>query len=502
MRLVLTVLFCAAALLGQTNPASIAARRWRTRHERAIVTEFTGLLAIPNIARDRANIRRNADAIVAMFAKRGVPARLVEEPDSNPVVYGEIRTPGATRTIVFYAHYDGQPLDPKEWLTPPFEPVLRDKSIEKDGRVVPLAVAPLPLDPEYRIYARSSSDDKAPILAIAVALDAIHAAAIKHRSNIRFVFEGEEEAGSIHFGRILDAHRDLFTGDVWLICDGPVSQNRQQLIAFGARGVETVDITVYGARRELHSGHYGNWAPNPAMMLARLLASMKDDNGRVLIEHFYDGIEPLSETEKRAIAEAPAPDADLMKELWLGSSEAAPAKLIERLQLPSLNIRGMASSRVGAQASNVIPSTATASIDIRLVKGMDHQAVVGRLIEHIRNQGYFVTDTEPNTETRMAHPKVAMVRTTDFGYNAVRTSMDLPISRELIRVVESARGLVIKVPTMGGSVPLAAIERAVGTRTITVPIANHDNGQHSFNENIRLQNLWDGIELMAALLTM
>jgi acetylornithine deacetylase/succinyl-diaminopimelate desuccinylase-like protein len=220
------------------------------------------------------------------------------------------------------------------------------------------------------------------------------------------------------------------------------------------------------------------------------------------LDHFYDGIEPLSETEKRAIAEAPALDADLMKELWLGSSEASPAKLIERLQLPSLNIRGMASSRVGEQASNVIPSTATASLDIRLVKGMDHQAVAGRLIEHIRKQGYFVTDTEPNPEIRMAHAKVAMVRTTDFGYNAVRTSMDLPISRELIRVVESARGPAIKVPTMGGSVPLAAIERAVGTRTITVPIANHDNSQHSFNENIRLQNLWDGIELMAALLTM
>jgi acetylornithine deacetylase/succinyl-diaminopimelate desuccinylase-like protein len=133
---------------------------------------------------------------------------------------------------------------------------------------------------------------------------------------------------------------------------------------------------------------------------------------------------------------------------------------------------------------------------------MDHQTIVGRVIEHIRKQGYFVTDTEPSADIRMAHPKTAMVRTTDFGYNAVRTSMDLPISRELIRVVESARGPAVKMPTMGGSVPLDAIERAVRTRTITVPVANHDNSQHSFNENIRLQNLWDGIELMAALLTM
>jgi acetylornithine deacetylase/succinyl-diaminopimelate desuccinylase-like protein len=238
------------------------------------------------------------------------------------------------------------------------------------------------------------------------------------------------------------------------------------------------------------------------MMLARLLASMKDDNGRVLIEHYYDGIEPLSATEKRAVAEAPDFDDELKKELWLGSTDGAPKKLIELLQLPSFNIRGMASSRTGAQASNVIPSTATATIDMRLVKGMDHTKTFARLVEHVRKQGYFVTDIDPTPEIRMAHPRVAKITQHEFGYNAVRTSMDLPISQEVIRAVESARGPSVKVPTMGGSVPLEAIERAVGTHTITVPIANHDNSQHTFNENIRIQNLWDGIELMAALLTM
>ena len=276
----------------------------------------------------------------------------------------------------------------------------------------------------------------------------------------------------------------------------------QQLIAFGARGVVQIDITVYGPRRELHSGHYGNWAPNPAMMLARLLASMKDDSGRVLINGFYDGIEPLSASEKRAIAESPDVDSELKKELWLGSTESAPKRLIELLQLPSLNIRGMASSRIGAQASNVIPSTATAALDIRLVKGMDFRQTTQRLIDHVRRQGYFVTDTEPSAETRMAHEKVARIVAHEGAYNAVRTSMDLPISQEVIRVVESARGPSVKVPTMGGSVPLEMIERAAGTRTITIPIANHDNSQHSFNENIRIRNLWDGIELMAALIAM
>ncbi len=488
-------LLLASVVLGQTNPASMAARHWRETHERAIIDEYFQLLSIPNIASDQVNIRRNADFILAMMKKRGVAARLVEAVDANPVVFGEIRTPGATRTIVFYAHYDGQPLDPKEWVTPPFSPVLRDKSLEKDGQVIPL---PAKFDPESRIYARSTGDDKAPILTILTALDS----GAKPKSNIKFVFEGEEEAGSPNLARILEANKALFSADVWLICDGPVHQTRRQLIAFGARGIAQVDLTFYGPRRELHSGHYGNWAPNPALTLINALNSLKNASGKVLIDHYYDGIEPLSATEKRAIAEAPDFDEELKKELWLGSTEGAPKKLIELLQQPSLNIRGMASARVGAQASNVIPSTATATIDMRLVKGMDHRKTVERFIEHFRKLGFFVVDSDPSPEIRMSHEKVVKIVSNEGGYNAVRTSMDLPISQEVIRAVESARGPAVKVPTMGGSVPLEAIEHAVHTHTITVPIANHDNNQHSFNENMRIQNLWDGIELMAALLTM
>ena len=499
MRTLAAFLF-ALSLVAQTNPASIAARQYREAHERAIVDEYIQLLSIPNIATDQMNIRRNADFIVAMLKKRRVEARLVEMPDVNPVVFGEIRTPGATRTIVFYAHYDGQPLDPKEWSTPPFQPVLRDKSLERDGRIIPLPASKF--DPESRIYARSTGDDKAPAITITTALDAIRAAGLKLKSNIKFVFEGEEEAGSTNLGHILEANKTLFSGDVWLICDGPVHQTRRQSIAFGARGIAQVDITIYGPRRELHSGHYGNWAPNPAMMLVKLLGSMKNDAGDVLIDHYYDNIAPLSATEKRAIAEAPDFDEELKKELWLGSTEGSPKKLIELLQKPSLNIRGMASARVGSQASNVIPSTATATIDMRLVKGMDHKETVARVIEHVRKQGYFVTDMDPSPEVRMSHARVAKIVSKEGGYNAVRTSMDLPISQEVIRAVESARGPAVKVPTMGGSVPLETIEHAVNTRTITIPIANHDNNQHSFNENMRIQNLWDGIELMAALLTM
>jgi acetylornithine deacetylase/succinyl-diaminopimelate desuccinylase-like protein len=494
------ILALVSAVLAQTNPATLAARQYRQQHERAIVDEFIALLSIPNIANDRANIQRNAEFIAKMLEKRGVAPKLVSVPGSNPVVFGEIRTPGATRTIVFYAHYDGQPLDAKEWATPPFSPVLRDKSLEKDGRVIPLPASTF--DPESRIYARSAGDDKLNVMTLLAALDAIRASGLKTRSNIKFAFEGEEEAGSMNLGKILSANKELFSGDVWLICDGPVHQTRRPQLTFGARGIATVELTLYGPRRELHSGHYGNWAPNPAMMLAQLLASMKDQTGRVLVEHFYDGIEPLSAVEKKALADAPDSDKELMRELWLGSTENAPKKLVELINVPSLNVRGMASSRVGSAASNVIPSTATATIDMRLVKGMDHERTAQRLIDHVRKQGYFVVDHDPSPEERVSHPRVAKAIVEEGGYNAVRTSMELPFSKELIRTVESARGPTVLLPTTGGSAPLDTIERALGTRTIAVPTANHDDNQHTFNENLRIQNLWEGIELMAALLTM
>lgn len=484
MRAALLSIAFAALAQAQPNPAAAAAHQWRAAHEQAILAEFMDLLAIPNLASDQPNIRRNAAAVSAILEKRGVKTQLLEVPfeatTAPPVVYGAIESPGAARTVIFYAHYDGQPLDPKEWVTPPWHPVLRDG----------------------RIYARSASDDKAPIIAIATALDALRAAGIPLRSNIKFVFEGEEEAGSPHLASILAKYKDLLTSDVWLICDGPVHQSRRQQIVFGARGITQLDITVYGPKRELHSGHYGNWAPNPAMMLARLLASMKDDDGRVTIDRFYDGIEPLSETERRAVADAPDVDRDLMRELWLGSTEGGGKKLVELLNLPSLNIRGMSAARTGAQASNVTPATATATIDIRLVKGIDHDTAARRVVEHIRKQGYYVVDRDPDPQTRMTHAKVAKVIVESGGYNAARMSMDLPISQLVLRTAESARGPVVKLPTMGGSVPLYMIEETLHAPTITVPIANHDNNQHSFDENIRLENLWDGIDLLAALLAM
>ncbi|MBV8052974.1 MAG: M20/M25/M40 family metallo-hydrolase [Acidobacteriaceae bacterium] len=460
-----------------------AAKRYVTAHKPELTKQFSNFLAIPNVAADPAGLKRNAEFLGEQLKKRGVDSRMLSIPGVPDVVYGQLNVPSAQHTIVFYAHYDGQPVTPSEWENPPFAPVLRE------------------VNGEQRIYARSAGDDKAAIFAQLTALDALQAAHISPRANIHFVWEGEEEAGSSHLEQILDANRDLVHGDVWLVCDGPVDQSGKQTVVFGARGDTHLEITVYGPHRGLHSGHYGNWAPNPAMMLAQLLAGMKDEQGHVLIPHFYDGIAPLSQTEKDALAHAPVNDQMLMASFWLGHVDGGGKHLLELINEPSLNINGYASGQIGPRATNVIPPTATADVDLRLVVGIDWQKQQQRVVDYIQSRGYFVVDTEPTQEILTTHAKVAkLIR--DAGYNAVRTPMDLPIAQEVIQAVKSARGEVVLLPTMGGSVPLGAMERAAQTHTITVPIANYDDNQHAANENLRLQNLWDGIETMAALLEM
>jgi len=476
---------CCVPAQVQSQRAALVAREWRKANEADVIQQFAKLLSIPNVASDRDNIQRNAELLVSMLQRRGVESRLLTLQSANPIVFGEIKTPNANHTIVFYAHYDGQPVTPSEWDgNAPFTPITRK------------------VNGEDRIFARSASDDKGAIMAQLAALDALRAANIPFRSNIRFIWEGEEEAGSPHLEAILNANRDLVHGDLWLVCDGPVDQSGKQTVVFGARGDTHLEITVFGPIRGLHSGHYGNWAPNPAMMLAQLLAGMKDPAGNVLIPHFYEGIAPLGPAEKQAIAEAPVNDDALRQELGLGHVEGGGKKLLELLNLPTLNINGMAAANVGARANNVIPSRAVADLDLRLVVGEHWQQQQERVIDYVRSQGYFVIDSEPGRDLLLAHPRVAMVKGDDFSYDAVRTPMDLPIAEDVIGAVESARGPVVKWPTMGGSVPLGAMERAANTHTITVPIANHDNNQHSSNENIRTQNLWDGIETMAALMQM
>ena len=502
----LTALFLVFAISTAADAQQRGVRGYRTANEQKILREFVDLLAIPNVASDSAGIARNAAHIVTMMEKRGLAPRLLSGKNkaAPPLIYGEWPVPGATRTIVYYAHYDGQPTDPAKWTgSLPWTPVLRTRALESGGQTIPFPASDAPIDPEYRVYARSASDDKAGVFAFLTAVDAMKSAGLMPTVNVKFVFDGEEEAGSPHLGDILLANAALLKADAWIICDGPVHQSGRKQVVYGVRGDMNVDVTVYGANRPLHSGHYGNWAPNPAMLLTRLLATMKDDAGRVLINGWYDDVVQLGPLERKAIRELPPFDDTLRTRLGFVQADGAGRSLAELITQPSLNINGISSAEVGDAARNVIPTIAETTLDIRLVKSVDYKRQLERLIAHIRKQGYTVLEHPPTAADRLRYRRIAMVKQNGGAYNAERTPMDLPISRSVLAAVESAfPGRTLAIPTLGGSLPLSTISDAMHVPTITVPIANYDNNQHAEDESIRLQNLWDGIEIMAALMTL
>ena len=475
-----------------------AVRAYQQAHDVNVLRELVQLLAIPNRASDSVNIRRNARLIMEMLQRRGASARLLETPGAPPAVFGELRTPGATRTVVFYAHYDGQPVDTTQWANPPWTPTLRDGPLPS-GRAIPLPTRPGTVQGEWRLYARSASDDKSPIVAFLAALDALKSAGISPSVNLKFYFEGEEEAGSQHLRDALTRHRDLLDADLWIFGDGPVHQSRRQQVSFGVRGVMGVEITTYGPSRTLHSGHYGNWAPNPLVTIAHLIAGMRDADGRILIENFYDDVRPPTSAELAAIAAAPSADSSLRDELLLNRTEADNAALLERIMLPAFNVRGISGGGVGNQAANAVPTTARASIDFRLVPAQT-PARVRELVEaHVRRQGYHIVHRAPTPDERRTHPRVVFLQW-GGGYPASRADMSSPAARAVVRAVEMGTGSsVISVPTMGGSLPLYIFDEVLGTPIVTVPIVNHDNNQHASNENLRLQNLLDGMQVYAAL---
>lgn len=482
--------------------ALAAAREYRQAHAAAILRDFASLLAIPNVARDSENIRRNAERIRDDLAARGVSARLLEVEGAPPVVFGERKVPGARRTLAFYVHYDGQPVDEARWTVPPWQPTLTNAALEAGGKAIPFPEDGAPVDPEWRIYARSAGDDKAPLAALFAALDALDDAGITPTVNLKFFFEGEEEAGSPHLEQFITRYRELLDADLWLICDGPSHQSGAPQLVFGVRGYTGFDLTVYGANRYLHSGHYGNWAPNPAQELSHLLATMKDDRGRVLIDGFYDSTIAPGAAERAALDRLPAYDDELRRELDLAATEADNAPLLDRLLIPSLNVRGMASGAVGDAARNVIPTEATASLDIRLAKGNDPVAMLDRVQAHLESLGYHVVTDEPDGATRRAHPRLARMERR-IGYPATRTPLDEPQVQPVTAAMTYAAGRApLLVPTLGGSLPLYVFVRHLETPLVVLPIANHDNNQHGPDENLRLANLWLGIDIMATLITM
>jgi len=484
--------------LADPNESADQARLWRQAHEQEILDGFSALLGLPNVASDTVNIRRNANYIRELLLQRDFQARLLEVDGSPPAVFGERKTPGAEKTLMIYVHYDGQPVNPDDWASDPWTPVLRDGPVELGGKVVPMRA---PFDPEWRIFGRSAGDDKGPIIALNAALDALAAAGIELSVNLKLFFEGEEEAGSPHLRQMLTRHRELLSADLWLFCDGPVHQSRRWQLSYGVRGSFGFGLTVFGPNRPLHSGHYGNWAANPIARLAALLGTMRDDAGNILIEDYYRQVTAPTLLEMEAIEAAPLVDQGLIRELGIAQPETTD-RIEMAVMRPAMNFRGIRSGDVGDQARNSIQTSATASIGLRLVPAQTPGYLRDVVERHIARQGYLVVHQEPTEEERANHDRIALLDWSEAGYPAYRAPFDLPVAKSVAGIMNQLGDHdLVQLPTMGGSLPLYLIDEVVGAPILILPIANHDNNQHGKDENLRLQNLWDAIEIYAAVLS-
>jgi acetylornithine deacetylase/succinyl-diaminopimelate desuccinylase-like protein len=494
----LFLLTLAAPALGQELRQEIGA--YVDAHQKPIVTELWQTLSIKAVARDRESSREKAEFLLERFRERGFEAQLLET-DGNPLVWAEEAAPGAERTFLLYAHYDGQPVDPSRWeQDDPFTPVLRDAKLGEGDRVLDFE-AQSRFEDDWRIYARSASDDTAPILAILAAVDALDSAGVSPSVNVRVILDGEEEAGSPNLVPAIGRYRDKLEADLMLILDGPLHPVGRPTLVYGARGNLAVELTVYGPKFPLHSGHYGNWAPNPAVRLAQLIASMKDADGRVVIDGFYDGI--TLDASTKAVLDSVPDDLEALKSLFgFSQPDQVGTTLQEAIQYPSLNVRGLRSAWVGAEARTIVPDTAIAAIDVRLVKETTADAMYDKLVRHIREQGWHIVHEAPDDATRAAHARIVRVDRRGAGTNAFRTDLDDPEAQRVVdALTEMWSDAPLRIRTMGGTVPISPFVSGLGFPALAVPTVNFDNNQHSPNENLRLGHFFDSIVTMAAILT-
>ncbi|NNJ72642.1 MAG: M20/M25/M40 family metallo-hydrolase [Enterobacterales bacterium] len=474
---------------------------WIKKNGHTILNDFKELLSIPNVSSNQENMLKNAKWIEAYIAERGFKSEQIIV-GGAPWILAERKVKGATKTVLFYAHYDGQPVQAGNWASPPFAPTLRDGLVEDNSNVIAWPTPETPLNPEWRLFARSAGDDKAPVIGLMAALDALDAAGIEPAVNIKLILDGEEEFGSDSLENLLKQHADALDADLMLFCDGPMHQSRKRQLVFGVRGSMTVDVTTYGPTSPLHSGHYGNWAPNPNHELVRLLSSLHNADGTIRVADFMADVIAPSQAELDAIKRMPDVGAMLQEKLNLSRTDLNGIRLEEAIMQPAIIIKGIDGGGAGpGKSRNIIQPSATASLNIRLVPGQTVARVMQQLSAHFEKMGYLLLD-KPATPEQLKKNKRVLFLASSGGYRAYRSRMDSPEAQELSQLLKEIDGEPpLLTPTMGGSLPIYLFEEYLEMPIIIFPVANHDNNQHGRNENLRLQNLWDAIAAYAVVIS-
>jgi acetylornithine deacetylase/succinyl-diaminopimelate desuccinylase-like protein len=459
---------------------------------------FRELLGMPNVAVNHDDLYENMDWCTTQFEKRGFSLTRIPTP-TVPLLLAERKVDGAEKTVLIYLQIDGQPVDPTRWFQDdPFEAVLKQRN--ESGEFETISWDRIEeFDYDWRIFARSASDAKGPVGSFLTTLDIAADYNINPNYNIKVIMDFEEELGSPELPQAVLDNKELLAADMLIIYDGPSHISGRPTLTFGARGIATIQLTTYGPVVDQHSGHFGNYAPNPAFRLSKLIASMKDDDGLVTISGFYDGIEITSEIE--SILRAVPDDQDAIKDrLQIAETDKVGSFYQESIQYPSLNIRGMQSGWINDEVRTIVPGWARAEIDVRLVLETDPERLIGLIKSHIEDQGYLVLDRTPIKEERLEYTKIATF-TYNVAYQSFRTDFDSEVGLWLRRAIEKAYNEEpVMIRMSGGSIPISPFVNTLGIPAVTVPTVNRDNNQHSPNENIRLGNYRNAIKTFLAIL--
>lgn len=461
--------------------------------------EFYELLSIQNDAHYPLDIEKNIQWCETAFAKRKFTTQRLTTP-TVPLLLAERKVKNARKTVLIYLQIDGQPVNPAQWdQESPWKPTLKEK--DSNGKWNAIAYERLyeGLNRDWRIFARSTSDAKGPAMAFIASLDALSELNIEPNYNIKVIMDFEEELGSPNLPAAVTKYKNELKADMLIIYDGPRHVSNQPTLSFGARGICEITLTTIGPRSPMHSGNYGNYTPNPAMRLSKLLASMKDDEGRVIIPGFYDGV-VLTDEEKKVLQQVPDDENEIRKFLGIAEPDKIGNNFQESLQYPTLNIRGLDALFIGNEARTLIPATATAEIDIRLVPSSNPERLIGLVKKHVEDQGYYLVDKEPTEAERMKYSKIAVFQSS-ISYGAFQTPFSSETGAWLTKAMVRAFGKEpIKIRITGGSIPISPFVITLGIPAVAVPTVNADNSQHAENENIRVGNYIDGVKTFLAIM--
>ncbi len=506
MRLLFVAAICAGLLGAQTSGNALDALA--SKSAAANYREYIELLAIPNVSAVPADIQKNAAFLDAAFQKRGFKTTIWPN-NGRPLLFAELLAAHPEKkTVLFYMHMDGQPVTPSEWhQESPFEPVLKHRGQSGAWESIPLEqLYGSRVDPEWRVFARGAGDDKGPIEMFLSAMDALRSTGQDPAINIKVVIDPEEEGGGAKGLRSFVAERAAqMKTDALVAFDGPMEEDNKPVLEFGFRGGAGVHIIVFGAKIEVHSGNFGNYAPNPLQKLARLIGNMKDDDGRVTIPGFYDAVKLDPETQK-ILAAVPFNEAALNRRLGIAAREQVGHNLAEALMYPTLTVSRMVGGSLGPDgkvvpfAGAVIPAVASADIQIRAVPETPPDYLRPVFTKYLQSQGYHLVEGQPTDEERARYRDLAIV-TVSGGGGAMRTEINTPLGDWMRRAYKRAFGEEPElIPQMGAGLPIGAIVEGLKVPFVISPLANSDDNQHTFDENLRLQNYINGTKSILALL--